>query len=153
MRWTVEAGSVLDSEYLRKLGQFDVVYSWGVLHHTPDTAGAVAEALRVLRPGGRVCMMFYGRRSWVSFGLWTRHALLSRRPTRSLSDVLYHHMESEGTQGFTRRELRRMFGGLERLRIERVCTPYDIEYAGPLARLTGRTLGFFVVVRGRAPAA
>lgn len=132
---------------------FDVVYSWGVLHHTPDTAGAVAEALRVVRPGGRVCMMFYGRRSWVSFGLWTRHALLSRRPTRSLADVLYHHMESEGTQGFTRRELRRMYGGLERLRIDRVCTPYDIEYAGPLARLTGRALGFFVIVRGWAPAA
>jgi hypothetical protein len=96
-------------------------------------------------------MMFYGRRSWVSFGLWTRHALLSRRPTRSLADVLHHHMESEGTQGFTRRELRRMFGGLERLRIDRVCTPYDIEYAGPLARLTGWALGFFVVVRGQAP--
>ncbi len=32
--WTVEEASVLDRAYLAKLGQFDVVYSWGVLHHT-----------------------------------------------------------------------------------------------------------------------
>src|SRR5438093_190589 len=32
--WTVEQGSILDQEYIGKLGAFDVVYSWGVLHHT-----------------------------------------------------------------------------------------------------------------------
>src|SRR5690348_11634689 len=32
--WTIEAGSVLDTEYLKSLGRFDIVYSWGVLHHT-----------------------------------------------------------------------------------------------------------------------
>ena len=35
-RWKIEQGSVLDSEYLSKLGTFDIVYSWGVLHHTGD---------------------------------------------------------------------------------------------------------------------
>ncbi len=35
----------------------------GVLHHTPDTAGAVREVFRVLRPGGRVVLMFYHRNS------------------------------------------------------------------------------------------
>jgi 2-polyprenyl-3-methyl-5-hydroxy-6-metoxy-1,4-benzoquinol methylase len=39
--WTIEEGSVLDQEYLLRLGQFDVVYSWGVLHHT----GAMWQAL------------------------------------------------------------------------------------------------------------
>src|SRR5918911_286314 len=32
--WTVETGSALDADYLKRLGRFDVVYSWGVLHHT-----------------------------------------------------------------------------------------------------------------------
>lgn len=34
--WTIEQGSALDEKYIRSLGQFDVVYSWGVLHHTGD---------------------------------------------------------------------------------------------------------------------
>jgi ubiquinone/menaquinone biosynthesis C-methylase UbiE len=47
---------------------FDVVYSFGVLHHTPDTEKALHEAVRVLRPGGRLIVMLYHRRSLV-FGL------------------------------------------------------------------------------------
>lgn len=127
---------------------FDVVYSWGVLHHTPDTPRAVAEAIRVLRPGGRICVMVYSRHAWVSYGLWARNGPLSRRPLRSLTDVLHHHMESLGTKGYTRREARRMFAGVGELAIEKVATPYDVEYAGGLARLTGRQLGFFMVIRG-----
>ncbi len=130
---------------------FDRVYSWGVLHHTPDTARAVREAVRVLAPGGRLCVMLYARHSWVAYGLWAKHALLKGRPTRSLADVLAHHMESEGTKGFTVRELRDMFAGLEDLRIEKVTTPYDRAWAGPLATLTGDRLGWFAVTRGRKP--
>lgn len=44
--WTVESGSVLDREYLARLGQFDIVYSWGVVHHT----GAMWQALENLAP-------------------------------------------------------------------------------------------------------
>jgi SAM-dependent methyltransferase len=130
---------------------FDRVYSWGVLHHTPDTQAAVKEAIRVLRPGGELCVMLYGRRSWVAFGLWARHGLLLGRPRRSLADLLASHMESPGTKGFSRREIATMFRGLEDLRAERVSTPYDRRVVGPLATLTGRFLGWFIVIRGRAP--
>lgn len=129
-------------------GAFDRVYSWGVLHHTPDTARAVREAIRVA-PGGDVCVMLYGRHSWVAFGLWVKHALLGGRPWRSLADVLSRHMESEGTKGYTPRELRQLFAGLDDLRIDRVVTTYDRRFAGPLVRLG--SFGWFVVIRGRVP--
>jgi ubiquinone/menaquinone biosynthesis C-methylase UbiE len=132
-------------------GSFDVVYSWGVLHHTPDTAKAAAETIRVLRPGGRLCVMLYGRRSWVAFGLWARHALLAGKPWKDLGDVLSAHMESEGTKGYTRRELETMFGALKDLTVEHVATPYDRRVIGPLADVTARHLGWFIVVRGRRP--
>jgi len=128
---------------------FDVVYAWGVLHHTPDTPRAIAEAVRVTRPGGRICIMVYSRHSWVAYGLWLRHGPLSGRPLRSISDVLHHHMESLGTKGYTRRELRGMIAGVDDVRIEKVGTPYDREYARLLAIPTGRWLGFFHVARGR----
>lgn len=130
---------------------FDWVYSWGVLHHTPDTAKATREAVRVLRPGGRLCVMLYGRHSWLAYGLWVRHALLRGRPTRSLAAVLSEHMESEGTKGFTVKELRSMFSELDDLQINPLVTAYDRRVAGPLTRLTGNRLGWFIVIRGNKP--
>jgi len=47
---------------------FDVAYSNGVLHHTPDTAGAVREIHRVLRPGGQARVMLYHRHSLYYWG-------------------------------------------------------------------------------------
>jgi len=132
---------------------FDLVYSWGVLHHTPDTAGAIAEAQRVLRPGGSLCVMLYGRRSWVAFGLWARYALLRGRPWLTLEHVVANHMESDGTKAYTRGELQEMFGDLRDLTIEHVGTPYDARVAGPFAGWTGSQLGWFMVIRGtRGPA-
>jgi SAM-dependent methyltransferase len=131
-------------------GGFDRVYSWGVLHHTPDTARAAREAIRVLRPGGRLCVMLYARRSWVGLGLWARHALLAGKPLRSFADVLAHHMESDGTKAFTTHEVQTMFADLSDVEIDRVGTPYDRRVAGPLASATGRLLGWFLVVRGRS---
>jgi len=130
---------------------FDKVYSWGVLHHTPATEQSVREAMRVLRPGGDLCVMLYSRHSWVAYKLWVRFALLEGRLGRSLADVLAAHMESEGTRGFTKDELREMFAGLENLRIEKIPTPYDRRWLGPIAGLTGHWLGWFSVIRGQKP--
>jgi 2-polyprenyl-3-methyl-5-hydroxy-6-metoxy-1,4-benzoquinol methylase len=57
--WTIEQGSVLDDAYLRSLGTFDVVYSWGVLHHTGDMWRAIAGATVPVAPGGRLFISIY----------------------------------------------------------------------------------------------
>src|SRR5215470_17830577 len=55
---------------------FDLVYSWGVLHHTPDTPRAVGEVFRVLKSGGVAKVMIYHKWSLVGYMLWLRYALL-----------------------------------------------------------------------------
>ena len=56
---------VADAEHLDfPDDSFDLVYSHGVLHHTPDTAAAVREIHRVLRPGGQAVVMLYHRNSY-----------------------------------------------------------------------------------------
>ena len=57
--WTVEHGSVLDPEYLARLGQFDIVYSWGVLHHTGAMWQAMENVKSLVKPGGRLFIAIY----------------------------------------------------------------------------------------------
>lgn len=87
---------------------FDIVYSWGVLHHSPDTPRAFREAHRVLRVGGILRAMIYHRPSIVGLMLWTRYGLAAGHPTRSLSDIYACHLESPGTKGYTAAEARRL---------------------------------------------
>lgn len=58
-QWTVAEGSALDINFLRSLGQFDVVYSWGVLHHTGQMWKALENAQEPVRPGGKLFVAIY----------------------------------------------------------------------------------------------
>jgi SAM-dependent methyltransferase len=59
--WTVERASVLDRNYLYRLGTFDIVYSWGVLHHTGAMYDALAAASSLLAPSGLFAFALYRR--------------------------------------------------------------------------------------------
>lgn len=80
---------------------FDLVYSWGVLHHSPETPRAIEEVRRVLRPGGVARIMIYHYYSMVGYMLWMRYGLLRGRPLRSLADIYASHLESPGTKCYT----------------------------------------------------
>lgn len=58
-RWTIEEGSVLDRKYLAGLGQFDIVYAWGVLHHTGDMWRALEAIIPQVARGGRLFIAIY----------------------------------------------------------------------------------------------
>jgi 2-polyprenyl-6-hydroxyphenyl methylase/3-demethylubiquinone-9 3-methyltransferase len=64
--WTVQRGSVLDVEFLKRLGQFDVVYSWGVLHHTGAMWRAIENVTPLVTPGGRLFIALYNDQGWLS---------------------------------------------------------------------------------------
>jgi ubiquinone/menaquinone biosynthesis C-methylase UbiE len=85
---------------------FDLVYSWGVLHHTPDTPRAFAEVARVLRPGGVARIMIYHKYSMIGYMLWTRYALLRLRPWTSLRAIYARYLESPGTKAYSVAEAR-----------------------------------------------
>lgn len=64
--WTVEQANALDADYVRSLGPFDVVYSWGVLHHTGDMWAALENTAGAVADGGRLFISIYndqGQRS------------------------------------------------------------------------------------------
>ena len=90
---------------------FAAVYSFGVLHHTPDIDKAIAEVHRVLRPGGRAFLMLYTRYSLNNLV----HVLL-RIPYESPRDW---KADAPVTQTFSKRELRQLLRNFEDLRIEK----------------------------------
>jgi len=104
---------------------FDLVYSWGVIHHSERPDAIVAQILRVLRPGGQFVGMVYGRRSLLVAKMWLRHALLAGKPWRSPADVVWHHMESIGTKAYTMGEVQQLLRGFSRVSLRSWRTIYD----------------------------
>lgn len=78
--WAVEQGSVLDAEYLARLGTFDVVYAWGVLHHTGDMWRALDLVKGPVKPGGRLFIAIYNDDGKVSLRWRERKKRYCRLP-------------------------------------------------------------------------
>ncbi len=105
---------------------FDAVYSFGVLHHTPNTQAAVGEVRRVLRPGGLAIVSLYHRHSafhWVATFLCRgirRGELWKRGYRRLLADIEHGSRESGAAplvKVLSRRQCRRLFAGFSRVTV------------------------------------
>lgn len=124
---------------------FSLVYSWGVLHHNPDTRAAIEEAYRVLRPGGRIRVMIYHYDSIVGYVLWARYALLRGQFRRPLAEVYADHLESPGTKAFTVDQVEEMFSEFSTVDIQVRLSFGDLllgevgqQHSSPVLRLAKR---------------
>jgi len=126
---------------------FDVVYSFGVVHHTSNTADAVREIHRVLKPGGKAIVMIYHRRSLYYWGsILFKHGILGGELlTSSAAEIMSLHVEYSETgerplvKAYTRAEARRMFSDFQHCDIQvNQLTRRDLRPVGAL--LPERTL-------------
>ena len=110
---------------------FDVVYSYGVMHHSPDTQRCLDEARRVLKPGGTARIMLYHHASLTGIMLWLRYGMWRGQ---SIRQCVYERLESPGTKTFTQAEVTAMMARFEDVRIEQVFSPGDLLLSQPSAR-------------------
>lgn len=85
--WTIERGDLTDSEFCRSLGRFDVVYCWGVAHHTGAMWEALGNTCDLVEPGGRLFVAIYSDQG-VRSRVWRRLKRVYNRAPHRLQPVL-----------------------------------------------------------------
>jgi ubiquinone/menaquinone biosynthesis C-methylase UbiE len=113
---------------------FDIVYAYGVMHHSPNPAGCLQEAWRVLKPGGEARVMLYHHASITGLMLWLRYGAWRGQ---SIRRCVYERLESPGTKTFTAAEALAMMHAFEKLRIQQVFSPGDLLLSKPSLRFQG----------------
>jgi SAM-dependent methyltransferase len=124
---------------------FDIVYSYGVIHHSPGTIRAVEEIHRVLKTGGVARVMVYHAPSITGAMLWVVHCLLKLRPWKSPRWAVANFLESPGTKTYTFDEAKQLFSAFRRVKLETALGTGDLllmrrsrRYQNPLARIAWR---------------
>ncbi|CAK8711514.1 MAG: 2-polyprenyl-6-hydroxyphenyl methylase [Candidatus Electronema aureum] len=69
--WSIEQGSTLDQKYLQDIGMYDVVYSWGVLHHTGEMWQALENVSHCVAENGYLFIAIYNDQGVIS-DIWTQ---------------------------------------------------------------------------------
>ena len=119
---------------------FDVVYSYGVMHHSPNTRQCVREAFRVLKPGGQARIMVYHHPSMTGAMLWLRYGIFRGK---SLRQSVFDHLESPGTKTYTGPEATALFSDFKSVQTRLVFSPGDLLLHQPSARFQS---GFYRLV-------
>jgi ubiquinone/menaquinone biosynthesis C-methylase UbiE len=110
---------------------FDIVYSYGVLHHSPDTPRCIQEAWRVLKAGGKARIMLYHHPSVTGMLLWLRYGV---GRGISLRQCVYAHLESPGTKTYRREEILSLMRGFRDVETRLVFSPGDLLLHAPSQR-------------------
>jgi len=92
-RWRVLQGSILDKDFVSSLGMFDIVYSWGVLHHTGDVNLAMENVIIPTQSSTKLALAIYNHQGFLS-AYWTRVKklyvrYLALRPVIVLAHLIY----------------------------------------------------------------
>jgi glycosyltransferase involved in cell wall biosynthesis/ubiquinone/menaquinone biosynthesis C-methylase UbiE len=142
---------------------FDLVYSNGVLHHTPNTQAAIQEIGRVLRPGGRVIVMMYAENSlhyWRTI-FWTmglREGQLRRYSMGELMSRVVERSENASAhplvKAYTRPRLKALFEAftdieIAQQQIERTAIPRHMRWMS--RSLAGSMMGWNLILKGNKP--
>jgi ubiquinone/menaquinone biosynthesis C-methylase UbiE len=117
---------------------FDLVYSYGVIHHSPDTIKALEEIIRCTKVGGTIKFMVYNKYSCTAFYQYLRCALLKGKPFMSMAKVMFHYQESIGTKVYTIAEMKRIVARYP-VAVKAIgarATNYDLMWNRPFVRRT-----------------
>jgi ubiquinone/menaquinone biosynthesis C-methylase UbiE len=147
---------------------FDVVYSNGVIHHTPNTARVVHEIKRVLKPGGKAIVMMYAEHSWHYWYrlVWEKGLKHDMLRTFSIGEIMSRTVEITENNArplvkvYTGPALKRLFDGFESSAVYKrqmiaAEIPEDFEWILKWMSLetAGRLMGWNVIIKATKPRA
>jgi glycosyltransferase involved in cell wall biosynthesis/ubiquinone/menaquinone biosynthesis C-methylase UbiE len=142
---------------------FDIVYSNGVLHHTPNTRDVVAEIRRVLKPGGKAIVMMYAENSlhyWRNL-VWTIGLKEGQLEDFSIGEIMSRSVERSDNAAarplvkvYTTRRLKHLFDGFTDIEVmQRQMVKAEVPRAltwVPLPTM-GRLMGWNLILKARKP--
>jgi glycosyltransferase involved in cell wall biosynthesis/ubiquinone/menaquinone biosynthesis C-methylase UbiE len=142
-------------------GTFDLVYSNGVIHHTPNTRRTVAEIFRVLKPGGRAIVMVYAENSlqyWRNL-VWYYGMKSGDLASHSMADIMSRSVERTGNDArplvkvYTKARLRTLFSDFTDIKIlQRQISPELVPRRLRLfLPLVERMAGWNLIIKARKP--
>ncbi len=156
---------IADGEHLPFAAEtFDVVYSNGVLHHTPDTAGAIREVHRVLRPGGTAKVMLYHRHSlnyWFEIILrrgWLGGEFLRGRSAEEIMSRVIEFSDHDArplVKVYSRKEAKALFSQFREVAVEvEQLAREELRFLSPLVseqrlQSLGQRIGWNVIITAK----